>query len=298
MREESKAIHVVVPVYNAETHIVSFLQSLEIALTQLNLRFRTTLVNDGSVDDTLNVLQNFVATSKVDSWQIVGLTERVGQQMAIWNGLSTNREHEVLVIIDDDMVVSFTLLGALLNPVLSGINDLVVAQQSARGIRRLTSGLYWFAHQKFSKRKFEGRDLMLRAVSPALVAKIISGKKNIQSISETTERISKTPSRISGINVTFLRSDSRYSSFDRFKLFVDLILVRRRSIGYMIMLAGLIIIGISSVFTVLAAMLGMISINSPGTLLALFIIYLGSINLLIIGLVQVSLVALLDETGN
>lgn len=290
-------VQVVVPVYNSEQHILTFLQSLTKELMQIDVRFRVTLVNDCSSDETLPILEAFVESSKEVHVQVINLEQRVGQQMAIWFGIKASKENEMLLIVDDDMAISAALLRELINPVLSGANDLVVAQQSARGIRRFTSGAYWYAHQKFSGSQFEGRDLMLRSVSSAIVEKIASSTSGLQSVSETTEKISINPARIKSSGVEFFRAKSRYSSFDRFKLFVDLILVRRKAIGYIIMLLGLAMITMSSIMTLLASVLGLISINSPGTLLALIVFFIGSINLVVIGLVQVSLASLLESKG-
>ncbi|MBA2862300.1 glycosyltransferase family A protein [Methanococcus maripaludis] len=61
--DENTTISIIIPAYNVENYICNTLQSLE---NQTHKNFEVILINDGSEDNTLNVIENFIKSSKLD----------------------------------------------------------------------------------------------------------------------------------------------------------------------------------------------------------------------------------------
>jgi glycosyltransferase involved in cell wall biosynthesis len=91
---------VVVPVYNSEQTLEPLIQRLQAVLTSLFLHYEIILVNDGSHDNSWNVIEGLV--EQYDHIQAVNLMRNFGQHNALLCGIRQAR-HEVIVTIDDDL---------------------------------------------------------------------------------------------------------------------------------------------------------------------------------------------------
>ena len=97
----SKLISVVVPVCNEEKGIKKFLdERLLVALEKIkNYNFELVLVNDGSKDKTLEILQDYSAKNK--NVKVVSLVRNFGKEMALSAGLRY-AEGDAVLTIDSD----------------------------------------------------------------------------------------------------------------------------------------------------------------------------------------------------
>lgn len=97
----SKLISVVVPVCNEEKGIKKFLdERLLVALEKIkDYNFELVLVNDGSKDKTLEILQDYSAKNK--NVKVVSLVRNFGKEMALSAGLRY-AEGDAVLTIDSD----------------------------------------------------------------------------------------------------------------------------------------------------------------------------------------------------
>lgn len=92
-------ISVVVPVYNEEPNLPLLMDRLEAALRTTGEPYEIIYVDDGSRDNSLEVLKGFVGRTGV---RVLELTRNHGQHSAIMSGFSVVRG-EVVVTIDADL---------------------------------------------------------------------------------------------------------------------------------------------------------------------------------------------------
>jgi len=93
-------ISVVIPAYNVEKYISNTLQSL---LCQNNKQFEIIVVNDGSTDKTLEVVNNTFNCSGFDNYQIISI-ENSGVSVARNVGLQKTKGDYILFLDGDDYV--------------------------------------------------------------------------------------------------------------------------------------------------------------------------------------------------
>jgi glycosyltransferase involved in cell wall biosynthesis len=291
-------IHVIVPVFNAERHLFSFLQKLETSLSQVDFDWRVTLIIDKGSDDSSLVAQKFVSMKPKLQWNVFHATERLGQQSAISLGLSHVSPDEISLILDDDTLLEPNVINELVTPIVDEQLEMVIAQQKQHGFRKFTSGIFWSIHQIFSSGKVTGRDLMLRSMSYELSSRVSSAVMATLSISQAADNLSSRVKRISNLGVKFYPSRSRYSFFDRFSLFIELIVVSRKQVGYLIISIATMVYLFFLALMATLAMLGMINLNSSSSVLALVVATFGAVNLLSIGAIQISVSLILENLSS
>jgi glycosyltransferase involved in cell wall biosynthesis len=94
------AISVVVPVYNSESNLPSLIRRLEAVLTSLAYDYEAVLVNDGSPDQSWNIIQDL---SHSYPWvRGINLMRNYGQHNALLCGIRAAR-FDTIVTMDDDL---------------------------------------------------------------------------------------------------------------------------------------------------------------------------------------------------
>jgi len=91
-------ISCVVPVYNEQAVITSFVKTLEEELTTLSHQFEIILVDDGSRDDTIATILALPAAYHV---KLLGLSRNFGKEVALTAGIE-HASGDVVVILDAD----------------------------------------------------------------------------------------------------------------------------------------------------------------------------------------------------
>lgn len=100
MRKMSEiTISLVIPCFNEQDSIALFLESSEQCAKQHNLKFEYIFINDGSVDNTLQVLLE--QQKHTHGVQIIDLTRNFGKEAALTAGLD-NATGEVIIPMDVD----------------------------------------------------------------------------------------------------------------------------------------------------------------------------------------------------
>ena len=106
-------VSIIIPTYNEEKVISRCLESLQ---KQTYKDFEIILVDDGSVDQTLHILQAFKEKDK----RIKVLSQPHGGPGPARNLGASIAEGEVLVFVDSDMTFLETFLGELVGPIFEG----------------------------------------------------------------------------------------------------------------------------------------------------------------------------------
>ena len=120
---EAPLISVVVPVYNSRECLKELVRRIESALTPKNFTFEIVLVNDGSPDDSWEVISGIAAQNR----RVIGvcLRRNFGQDSALMAGLRI-ASGTYIVIMDDDLQHDPAYIPALYEEIVKGY-DVVYA---------------------------------------------------------------------------------------------------------------------------------------------------------------------------
>ena len=98
-RSEIPLIDVVVPCYNSECYLESCIESILISRRQVNEYIRIFIVNDGSIDNTSNILSKY---KEKEGITIINNSSNKGQIYSTNRGLKLTRSNWVQIIHADD----------------------------------------------------------------------------------------------------------------------------------------------------------------------------------------------------
>lgn len=98
-RPDPTLLSVVAPAYNEETVLTHFIDRVTEAMAPLNVPFEIVLVNDGSTDGTLRLMDSLAA--KDDRITVVNLSRNFGKETALTAGIAYAQGDAVLVLDAD-----------------------------------------------------------------------------------------------------------------------------------------------------------------------------------------------------
>ena len=96
----SQTISVVIPVYNSEASLAELVSRLQVLLPSMTHTFEVILVNDGSSDNSWNVIQKLQKDDSVVT--AINLYKNFGQHNALLCGIR-KAKYELIVTLDDDL---------------------------------------------------------------------------------------------------------------------------------------------------------------------------------------------------
>jgi len=144
------SLSIICPCFNEEGTIKIFLEKLIPIMQDIQRSYEIIFVNDGSTDDTLNVLLK--AKSKNSQIRILNLSRNFGKEAALTAGL----EHamgEVVIPIDADLQHPPEIIIELIKKWEDGF-DVVVAKRTVRTgegvIKKLTAKYFYKFHNQIS----------------------------------------------------------------------------------------------------------------------------------------------------
>ncbi len=125
---KSKVLSVVVPVYNEQDTIAIFYQTVEKYVPQLNVDIEYLFVDDGSADNTLDIIKKL--TEQDRRVHYVSFSRNFGKEAALYAGLQ-NSSGDYIVLMDVDLQDPPELLPQMLKEIQENGYDCI-------GTRRVT----------------------------------------------------------------------------------------------------------------------------------------------------------------
>ena len=132
-------LSIVVPCYNEEESVKLFLSEIQSILADYN--FEVIFVNDGSSDNTLDVIKDLADSNS--NVKYISFSRNFGKESAIYAGLS-NVNGDLVCLIDADLQHPPRLIPEMIGSICAGEADVVAARRTSRkGESRVKS---FFSH--------------------------------------------------------------------------------------------------------------------------------------------------------
>jgi len=123
----------VVPAYNEEENIELLLKNLDLKMKQMNLDYRVILVNDGSIDSTMEKALTFIDSMPLE---IINheINKGVGQvfRTGLSRALELARNNDIIVTKEADNTSDLDILSKMIEKIYSG-DEVVLASCYAPG---------------------------------------------------------------------------------------------------------------------------------------------------------------------
>lgn len=146
-----KKITILIPCYNEENNISLLYERLKKMFTVLpDYQFQILLVNDGSQDNTLNIMKMLHASD--DNVSYISLSRNFGKENAMLAGLDY-AEGDAVIIIDADLQDPPELIPKMIEEWEQGYDDVYARRRSRAGetwLKKTTAHWYYRILKKFA----------------------------------------------------------------------------------------------------------------------------------------------------
>ncbi len=166
-------VSVVIPVYNEEANLAALMSRLLPVMKNIGKSFEIILIDDGSKDNSLNLLKEFAREPFV---KVVELTRNYGQHAAIMAGFSVVRG-DIIVTLDADLQNPPEEIPNLVRVMEEGNYDVVGTIRKGRKdsfLRILPSKIVNMVARKITSVSMRDWGCMLRAYSRPVVERMIA----------------------------------------------------------------------------------------------------------------------------
>lgn len=142
MNRSTPFLSCVIPAYNEAENLIAFIPALSKVLNELNIVFEMVVVDDGSRDNTISVLQGMIQQYPL---KVIELSRNFGKEAALTAGLE-RASGNVVLLIDADFQHPIDVIPTMLNlwrdgfDMVYGIRD---RQTESPFKRKLTHWFYW-----------------------------------------------------------------------------------------------------------------------------------------------------------
>lgn len=143
-------LSIVVPVKNEEVSIEKFLQVVVPSCVELSINYEIIFVNDGSIDQTLQVLRE--ACTQYSHIKVVNLSRNFGKELALTAGLNHSKGNAVIPM-DVDLQDPPSLIKTLYEKFCEGFDVVIPIRQQRAGDtrqKRLFAKLFYRAFKTVS----------------------------------------------------------------------------------------------------------------------------------------------------
>jgi dolichol-phosphate mannosyltransferase len=124
------SLSVVIPVFNQQSKVAYSIQKITQVVESYFRDYELIVVNDGSTDDTLNILKRLVPVYEEQHLRILSYTPNRGKGYAVRHGILHSRG-EVVMFLDGDLDISPDLIKDYVEKL--GTADLVIASKRHPG---------------------------------------------------------------------------------------------------------------------------------------------------------------------
>ena len=128
-KKKDKLLTMIVPCFNEEEAIPFFYDEITKTLTENNINYELMFVNDGSKDNTLNVLKGL--SEKDERVSYLSLSRNFGKEAAMYAGLC-NHKGDYVGFIDADLQHPPILIVEMMKALESGEYDCAAARRTDR----------------------------------------------------------------------------------------------------------------------------------------------------------------------
>lgn len=147
-----KSILISVPAYNEEANVYPLYEAIQKATQSLreNYSFEILFINDGSSDDTVEVVKKLIKES--DNVSLVNLSRNYGKEIAMAAGFDYST-HDAVITIDADLQHPPTLIKEMIDLWELGYEDVYAKRKERHGesyFKKTTSKLFYKVLQKVS----------------------------------------------------------------------------------------------------------------------------------------------------
>lgn len=147
-----KSILISVPAYNEEANVYPLYEAIQKATQSLreNYSFEILFINDGSTDDTVEVVKKLIKES--DNVSLVNLSRNYGKEIAMAAGFDYST-HDAVITIDADLQHPPTLIKEMIDLWELGYEDVYAKRKERHGesyFKKTTSKLFYKVLQKVS----------------------------------------------------------------------------------------------------------------------------------------------------
>lgn len=136
-------LSVIAPFFNEEENVYEFYTRLKTVLLKLNLTHEVILVDDGSSDKTLQILEKIAAND--DHVKFISLSRNFGHQAALYAGLE-NCKGDKIVLIDSDLQDPPEVIEVLWCKMIEGFDIVHARRRVRRGeplLKKSTANLFY-----------------------------------------------------------------------------------------------------------------------------------------------------------
>ncbi len=150
MKENSIDISIIVPLYNEEQVFNQLIQRLQNVISKTNFNCEVILINDGSSDDTAQLIEEICMTD--NRFSGILLSRNHGHQLAVSAGLAKVRGKKGAMIIDGDLQDPPELVEEFYTLLLQGFDVIYAIRKNRKEsfFKKLAYSAYYRLQKKIS----------------------------------------------------------------------------------------------------------------------------------------------------
>ena len=275
-----------VPVFNEEGNIRNFYDRMSAAVAKLPYATELVFVNDGSRDNSLNILKELAESDKRVT--VINLSRNFGSYAALNAGWETARG-DAIMSISADLQDPPEIIHEFL-PHWEAGNDIVWGVRAGREdpfFKALFAGMFYIALRKLALPDFPKDGMDIGLFSRHIIEKYLALKEQNSIPFVTIFAMGFRQIRVPYRRVARVAGTSGWPFWKRLKFAVD-VLVDHSYVPIRLMtLSGVVIAGLSFLYGLLLVLLKVFfGYGGPGwTSLATLITFMGGIQMLFLGLI-------------
>ncbi len=135
--DKKMAVRIILPAYNEERSLPTLLKNLESVVSELKMNAEILVVNDGSTDDTAEIVKRYQKDSAVKT-RLINLQPNRGLAEAIRTGIFTIvpecDDEDIIIMMDADNTHTPDLIYRMVRLIRGGC-DVVIASRYQKGAR-------------------------------------------------------------------------------------------------------------------------------------------------------------------
>jgi len=217
------SVDVVVPVYNESANIDALLERLLAALTPLPCAFRILLVDDGSADDSVELIRKWIA-KRPENVALLCLNRNYGQHAAIIAGFEACKA-EAVVTIDADLQNPPEEIPRLLAKMREGFDIVGSIRKSRRDnfFRKTASKIMNFLVRRLTKVNMRDYGCMLRVYRKGIIDAMLQCEERFIYIPVLANSFARTATEIEVDHAERAAGASKYNFWKLLTLFFDIL---------------------------------------------------------------------------